>query len=301
MSFKLRRYDVPVSYETQITIARAISIPSRYSRIVQAVNREFWHCDSQTEHGLYVGSYGRNTAINTSDVDMLVEIPLEEYGRYSGYIWNGQSRLLQAVRAAIDSTYPRSDVRADGQVIKINFSDGMKFEVLPAFAFCDFSGRAVYQYPDSNMGGHWKTADPLIEQEAVRQMDYLSNGLMSATCRYIRSVRDNSYSSYHLSGILIDSFVFDAIGRWHFTAAGYHNLAAAKIYWKALLDYYNGISLYGILPPPCLNAPGSFMPVDAPNDWGVLGKILNKMAQVKVMMNYANSNPTGLKQSMKAA
>ena len=279
MSFKAMRYDVQVSSETQIAIARALSIPYRFSRIVQAVSREFWHDDGTTEHGHYVGSYGRNTAINTSDIDILVEIPKEEYDRYSGYIWNGQSRLLQAVRAAIGSSYPRSDVRADGQVIKINFSDGMKFEVLPAFPFYDVFGHAVYQYPDSNMGGHWKTTDPLIEQEAVRQMDCLSNGLMSATCRYIRSVRDNCYSSYHLSGILIDSYVFDVIGSGHFTAAGYHDLAFEKIHWQALLDYYNEISSYGIFPPVYLYAPGSLMPVDAPKDWAVLGKVLSKMAQ----------------------
>ena len=286
MSLNARQYHVAfhpalttaVSSETLITVYRAISIPYRYSRIVQAVSREFWHDGSTTEHGLYVGSYGRNTAINTSDVDILVEIPKEEYCRYAGYIGNGQSRLLQAVRTAIDSTYPRSDVRADGQVIKVNFSEGLKFEVLPAFLSHDLSGYAVYQYPDSNMGGHWKTTDPLIEQEAVRQMDCLSNGLMIATCRYIRSVRDNC-SSYHLSGILIDSFVFDAIASGHFTAAGDHELTFEKIYWQALLDYYNEISSYGIFPPVYLYAPGSFMPVDAPKDWAVLGKVLSKMAQ----------------------
>lgn len=40
--------------------------------------------------------------------------------------FNSQSRLLQAVRNAILNAYPRSDVRADGQVVKIAFLDGIR-------------------------------------------------------------------------------------------------------------------------------------------------------------------------------
>ena len=46
--------------------------------------------------------------------------------------YNPQSRLLQVVKKAILESYPRSDVKGDGQVVVIKFSDGMKFEVLPA-------------------------------------------------------------------------------------------------------------------------------------------------------------------------
>lgn len=109
------------------------SISTRYKAVTKAINREFWDSQSDKEHSLYVGSYGRGTAINTSDVYILVELPEDEYNRHNVYKGNGQSRLLQAVREAILNTYPRSDVRADGQVVKIAFSDGMKFEILPAF------------------------------------------------------------------------------------------------------------------------------------------------------------------------
>ena len=109
------------------------TLSMRYHVVTRAINREFWGIDSELEHSLYVGSYGRGTAVNTSDLDILAELPQNRYMQYDVVKGNGQSRLLQAVRLAILNIYPRSDVRADGQVVIISFSDGMKFEILPAF------------------------------------------------------------------------------------------------------------------------------------------------------------------------
>lgn len=108
-------------------------ISTRYQTVTRAVNIEFWNSSSNSAHSLYVGSYGRGTAIDTSDIDILVEVPESNYRRYDTLKGNGQSRLLQAVRNALLSSYPRTDIRADGQVVKVQFSDGMKMEVLPAF------------------------------------------------------------------------------------------------------------------------------------------------------------------------
>ena len=109
------------------------NISSRYRTVTKAINQEFYDSGSEIKHSLYVGSYGRGTAVDTSDIDIMVILPEAEYLRYDSYRGNGQSRLLQAVRGAVRSKYPRSDIRADGQVVKINFSDGIQFEILPAF------------------------------------------------------------------------------------------------------------------------------------------------------------------------
>lgn len=152
-----------------ISIEQRSLVSQRYRRITRAVNSEFWGSTSETAHSLYVGSYGRGTAIDTSDIDILVELPREEYNKYDALRGNGQSRLLQALKNAILQTYPRSDIHGDGQVVVINFTDGMKFEVLPAFCQLDWLGNwnGKYDYPDSNMGGNWLTTDPKIEQQAM--------------------------------------------------------------------------------------------------------------------------------------
>ena len=178
-----------------ISADQRLLVSQRYKRITRAVNSEFWNSDSETTHSLYVGSYGRGTAINTSDIDMLVELPRREYERYDILKGNGQSRLLQALKNAILRTYPRSDIHGDGQVVVINFTDGIRFEILPAFRQEDWLGNwnGKYDYPDSNMGGNWLTTDPKIEQQAMRERNAASNGLLFDTCKHMREIRDNNF------------------------------------------------------------------------------------------------------------
>ncbi len=57
-------------------------VSTRYKTITKAINKEFWNSTSEAAHSLYVGSYGRGTAIDTSDIDILVELPQAEYERY---------------------------------------------------------------------------------------------------------------------------------------------------------------------------------------------------------------------------
>ena len=117
----------PIDMETRSLIS------TRYKTITKAVNGDFWNSNSETAHSRYVGSYGRGTAINVSDLDVLIELPTNEYNHFNSLLGNGPSRLLQAVKKAIQDTYSRTDIRGDGQVVVVTFSDGMKFEVPPAF------------------------------------------------------------------------------------------------------------------------------------------------------------------------
>lgn len=246
-------------------------ISARYKRITWAINREFWNSTSEIQHSLYVGSYGRNTAIETSDIDILVELPSELFDRYNySMTGNVQSRLLQAVRSAIKSTYSNSDISADGQVVKINFTDEMYFEIVPAFK--DEDNR--YKYPDSNNGGRWRSTNPKAEQDAMTHKNKSSNGLLYDTCKHIRSIRDSSFSSYHLSGIVIDSFVYNAIGLWRWPYKGECLCTPSGRYEQALLDYY---TQHGISKGDSISAPGSNDKVSTESSYECLGKVLKSM------------------------
>ncbi|MEK7376366.1 MAG: nucleotidyltransferase, partial [Candidatus Margulisiibacteriota bacterium] len=107
-------------------------ISYRYKRITKQLNKDFWETESETAHSLYVGSYGRDTDIHVSDVDMLFQLPYAVYERISQHSGNGQSALLQEVKSSIENTY-KSYVRADGQVVKVDFTDGVSFEIIPCF------------------------------------------------------------------------------------------------------------------------------------------------------------------------
>lgn len=250
-------------------------ISTRYKAITKAVNREFWNTTSDTAHSLYVGSYGRGTAVDTSDIDILLELPRSEYERFDYYKGNGQSRLLQAVKTAISSTYPRTDIHADGQVVVLNFSDGMKFEVLPAFASIDWYGKTSYQYPDANMGGNWRSTNPKAEQDAMKSKNNSSRGLLFDTCKHMRFVRDNYFSSYHLSGIVIDSFVYHAMGDWGWTENSSPNAISDGRFEQALYNYFINYVRYA----NAIQAPGSNQQVSLSSSKTCLEKVLNKIVQ----------------------
>ena len=257
------------SYENVIPKILREKISFRYRTITKALNKEFWENESETSNTRYVGSYGRNTAISTSDIDILAELPIGIFDDYNRITGNDQSRLLQTVRKAIKSTYPNSNVRADGQVVKINFSDGIQFEILPAFR----NSNGTFIYPDSNMGGNWKSTNPIAEQTAIRDRNQESNNLLVSTCRHMRYIRDNFFKSYHLSGIVIDSFVYDAIGGWYFT----ENTSTSEpgTYERNLLSYYKKNKRVWTFIP--LKAPGSQDEVPIENSMECLEKVINYM------------------------
>lgn len=251
------------------------TISTRYHAITRAINREFWNSQSETQNSLYVGSYGRGTAIDTSDLDVLVVLPQSEYIRYDLVKGNGQSRLLQAIRTSIIAAYPRSDIRADGQVVKICFSDGMKFEILPAFKKLTFLGLwdGTYIYPDANMGGNWKSTDPKAEQVTMRQKNNSSSGLFFDTCKHLRRVRDDHFSSYHLSGIVIDSYVYESMGNWKWLSGSETSTSAWGDYERVLLNYFQQKTMFS--PSFSLAAPGSGQKVETTDSVECLEKVLN--------------------------
>lgn len=192
------------------------TISTRYRAITKRLNSDFWTTTSETSHSLYVGSYGRNTAVEGfSDLDMVFELPAAEYHRYNGYTGNGQSALLQSVKASISKTYSTTSIRADGQVIQVPFTDGITFEVVPVFT--NTSGS--YTYPDANGGGAWRTTNPRPEIAEIRSRNDDCSGNLVRLCRMTRAWRDKW--SVPIGGLLIDSLAYQFIESYEHRTKSY--------------------------------------------------------------------------------
>ena len=85
--------------------AKVSAISTRYHAITKRINTDYWNSFSDETHSFYVGSYGRDTEILTSDIDMLVQLPAETYQKFNAYSSNGQSALLQEVKNVLAKTY----------------------------------------------------------------------------------------------------------------------------------------------------------------------------------------------------
>lgn len=199
-----------------LTINNRTSIGNRYQLITRRLNLDFWNQDSKTNHSLYVGSYGRGTAIRGfSDLDMIFQLPYAYYQKYNAYSSNGQSAMLQDVKRSLQKTYSSTDIGGDGQVVVIRFNDGIRFEIVPAFANTDGS----YTYPDSNNGGRWKTTNPKPEINAISSMDIQCNNNLKRLCRVARAWR-NKWDA-PMGGLLIDTLAYRFITNWEYRDKSY--------------------------------------------------------------------------------
>ena len=190
------------------------NISYRYKRITRQLNKDFWNTESETAHSWYVGSYGRDTDIHVSDIDMLYELPYSVYEKYHGYSGNGQSALLQAVKSSIEKTY-KTSMKADGQVIVISFTDGITFELVPAFENTNGS----YTYPDSNSGGNWKVTNPKPEIAEIKKKNNEWNKNLKRLARMARSWKDTW--SVPMGGLLIDTMAYNFLQDWAYQDKSY--------------------------------------------------------------------------------
>lgn len=192
------------------------TISARYHSITKRINLDYYNSSSETAHSLYVGSYGRDTEIFTSDIDMLVQLPYSTYAKFNAYQSNGQSALLQEVKNVISKTYSVTNLKADGQIITVPFSDGVTFEVLPAFLNNDNNS---FTFANANNGGSWKVTDPRAEIKAISEMDKACNYNLKNLCKMARAWRDTN--SVPISGILLDILAYKFITTWAYKDKSY--------------------------------------------------------------------------------
>ncbi|MFF8391863.1 SMODS domain-containing nucleotidyltransferase, partial [Cellulosimicrobium funkei] len=180
------------SFETfvnSLQLKNSDDIDTKFKSITKRLNMSYYGSNSEEEHGYKVGSLGRKTAINgISDMDMLFVLPKTKFKQYDEYKGNGQSALLQDVKAEIRKRYPNESiiVRGDGQVVVVTFSN-YEVEVCPAFENSDGS----YKFPDSKYGGTWKRTDPMVE---IGESEYTidqTNGHFKNICQMVRAWKNN--------------------------------------------------------------------------------------------------------------
>jgi len=199
----------------RMTTETVNSISYRYKRITKQLNKDFWNYENEILNSLYVGSYVRGTEIHTSDIDMIMQLPYETYVKYNAYTNNGQSSLLQAVKSSVERTYKPTYLRTDGQVIKLDFTDGINFEIVPAFINKDNS----YTFPDANNGGHWKITNPRPE---IAEMTYANNNCnnnLKRLCRMGRAWKNNW--NVPIGGLLIDTLAHNFLESYEFKDKSY--------------------------------------------------------------------------------
>lgn len=210
--------------------AQVATVRDRKARISKRLNSEFRNNFYSEANTLYVGSYGRGTAIHISDIDLIYVMPSTYYSTYNNYAWNGQSALLQKVKDVVLQSFPNTYIKGDGQVVVVQFSDGNKFEILPVFEQTDGS----FIYPDTHNGGSWERTNPRPEIDEFNRMNGITNGNLKRLCRMVRAWKDKHNVS--MSGLLIDTLCYRFIKEWQYRDNGF------TYYDWMTRDFFNWLS-----------------------------------------------------------
>ena len=212
-----------------LAVQNSKEISTRYGEITRALNKKYRDSESRELNTLQVGSYGRHTAINgISDLDMLYMLPPSEWDRYKDK--GRQSALLQEVKKAIKLRYPNTDIRGDGQVVVVSFSNHV-VEILPVFELDDRS----FKYPDTNNGGSWKITKPHSEIKAMKDLNNEKNPNLRRLCKMIRAWKNQH--GVNMSGMLIDTLVYN-----FFNSTIYYNDKSYRYYDSMVRDFFKYLS-----------------------------------------------------------
>jgi len=203
-------------------------IETTCGEITKKLNSFYYGLSSDSDsHLYYVGSIGRQTAVkNTSDVDIIFNLPREVYEKYDSYETNGQSALLQDVKEVLKERYSKTQIRGDGQVVVIEF-DKFTVELVPAFLLQD----NTFVYPDTHDGGSWKITDPFSEQKATAYGNDKSNGIFVDVCRMIRIWKNEIGAIF--GGLLIDTLCYKL-----FNTNDFYQKCGFEDYYSILIDVF---------------------------------------------------------------
>ena len=202
--------------------AKVSLMQGRCESISKILHRKYYS-GAFSDLSLLVGSIGRGTETKTSDIDLGYFLDNSVYNRFNNYSSNGQSALLQEVKNTLLSTYSQTYTKADGQVVIIEFSDGMTFEIVPFFLLNLKKGMQYgdleFTYPDSNNGGSWKKLKFVAEYMACSKMNDITNGNYNNLCKMIRTWRDTN--NVPISGLLIDTLAYNFINNYAYNKEGF--------------------------------------------------------------------------------
>lgn len=143
------------------------------------------------------GSHSTDTDVkDLSDIDMLADLGDFESGKSS-------DQAIKDFANAIQERLPKTKVSSGVMAVTVEFSDGLKVQVLPAFRY-----QEGYRIPDPN-GKGWIRTYPKRFARELTSVNKEQSGQVVPTIKLIKSICDANnieVSSYHVSNLALKTF-----------------------------------------------------------------------------------------------
>jgi hypothetical protein len=181
-----------------------------------------------------VGSYGKNSAARPrTDIDMIFILSPVTFSRINAISSNKQSYLLQEVKNVLLESFPNTDIRGDGPVVKIPFSS-YEVELVPCFA----GPNGTFQNAHTKNGGRWALSNPNAELAHLNQADAASNGMARHLIKMLKAWKQQCNVDMRSVCLEIAAVVF--IEQWE------HKTSGIGYYDFMIRDFFQFLLRYAI-------------------------------------------------------
>jgi Second Messenger Oligonucleotide or Dinucleotide Synthetase domain len=211
---------------------------SKAERVAHCLHAKYYGGDFNPHCYLKVGSYGKGTATRPpSDLDMLFLIPSTEFARVNQTVGNKQSQLLQEVKRALEWTFPRTDLRADGQVVVAPFQT-YNVDVTPAFLCKD----GTYLTANTASGGSWRVSNPVAEYQLLTTVNSACAGKATDLSKMLKAWKREC--SVDIKSISLEVLACGFVEQWpHRMRDLYWYDWMIRDFFEFMLRYKNGWTL----------------------------------------------------------
>jgi len=218
--------------ELELKPQERIDAETKANRIAKRLWAKYYEGEFNSSCYSIVGSYGKLTAIRpASDLDMLFLLPPREYWRVEKLLGNKQSQLLAQVKEAMAVALPRTDLRADGQVV-IAPLQTYQVEVIPAFQLQD----ETFITAHTANNGSWRKSNPVAEYQRVFYADSVSVGKATHLVRMLKAWKREC--TVDIKSISLETLACDFVVRWK------HRLQTVYYYDWLIRDFLEFMLLY---------------------------------------------------------
>ena len=171
---------------------------------------------------------------------MIFAIPSWEFSRIDAIVHNKQSYLLQEVKDVLLGTFPNTDIRGDGPVVKVPFST-YEFEVCPVFQLKDGS----FINAHTKNGGRWGHTHPAAEINWLNTVDARSSNKATHLVRMLKAWQREC--NVDIRSICLETLAILFIDQWR-----YRDQVTLVWYDWMMRDFFNWAHQYstgGIIKP----------------------------------------------------
>lgn len=156
---------------------------------------EYYKNPITTKNSLYIGSYGRNTAVYTEHIRLLCVLPSNLYLKINLDV----KEILRDLTTALRKSFPSCDKSDIDSGLCIQINEELAFEIIPGFSF----DNEEYLYLKNNS---WQELHLGMEKKMFNALNLKNKNNVLNLCRILKIWKEKQ--ELDISNILLDTFAY---------------------------------------------------------------------------------------------